>query len=124
MLARIPNEITNTAAASTATPSRYPYKESSSERSLASPAHPSTDAQKPPIENASLSRISSMMTGNSIIAIIIIPTAPILLRKSSTDAASVPRVDETLPPDTGIKLLTANLALRIVMLSAFDARKL
>jgi hypothetical protein len=43
-----------------------------------------------------------------------------LPRKSSTDAQSVPRVEESAPPEIGIKLLAANFAPLIAALSALD----
>ena len=60
------------------------------------------------------------MTGTSIRIIMIIPIIPTEPRKSSTPAASVPRVEDTVPPDRGTKLLTANFTPRIAAVSAFD----
>ena len=55
--------------------------------------------------------------------IITMPMTPTEPRRSSTDAASVPSVLDTVPPDTGIKLDTANFAPRIAILSAFEASR-
>ena len=51
----------------------------------------------------------------SIIIIPPIPTAPLI---SSTDVATFPRVEDTEPPNIGIKLPSINFAPRIAKLSA------
>ena len=66
-------------------------------------------------------RASSTITGKSINTIIKTPNTPTELLNISTLEARVPRVVATVPPDSGIKLLAANFAPFIAILSARDA---